>query len=382
MERTPRLEIYPERIRHNAVTIAELCHQHKAQLAAVTKVTDAYPAVAKAMIEAGADMLADSRVANLWMLREHGLPGPFLLLRLPTISEAPEVVQAADFSLNSGLPTMQALSEAARTQGLRHQVIVMVDVGDLREGVWPDRAVDLVKAAKQLPNLEVAGLGCNLACYGGVIPSQENMRRLIEIRDLCRRETGLALDLLSGGNSSGLPLLASGNMPPEINHFRVGEAIVLGRNVIDRSPFPGTRQDTFIAVGEIIEVERKPSMPIGDRGQNAFGESQEFVDRGVRLRAICNLGRQDVVVDGVTPIDPGIIVLGGSSDHLLLDVEQAAKPLKVGDTVGFYPGYGALLALSTSPYVRKQVKNENPYTRSSREFSSFQDLLTRRFSSK
>lgn len=376
MERTPRLEIYPDRIRANAITIAELCHKHKAQLAAVTKVTDAYPAVAKAMVEAGADMLADSRVANLWTLREHGLPGPFMLLRLPTISEATEVVQAADISLNSGLPTLQALSDAARTQQVQHRVIIMVDVGDLREGIWPDRAVDLVKAGRDLPNIEVAGLGCNLACYGGVIPSIENMLKLIEIRDLCRRETGLPLDILSGGNSSGLPLLASGKMPPEINHFRVGEAIVLGRNVIDRSPFPGTRQDTFVAVGEIIEVERKPSIPIGDRGQNAFGEEATFVDRGVRTRAICNLGRQDVVVDGVTPLDSGIIVLGGSSDHLLLDIEEASKPLKVGDSVGFYPGYGALLALSTSPYVRKQVKSDNP---KKRETAALQDLLGRRF---
>jgi len=152
-----------------------------------------------------------------------------------------------------------------------------------------------------------------------------------------------------------LPILAEGRLPAEVNLYRVGEAIVLGRNVIDRSPWQGTRQDTVIAVAEVIEAEVKPSMPIGDRGQDAFGETQEFIDRGLRRRVICNIGRQDVVVDGITPVEDGIIVLGGSSDHLLLDVHDAKRDIKVGDEIAFYPGYGALLALSTSEYVQKVV---------------------------
>ena len=149
----------------------------------------------------------------------------------------------------------------------------------------------------------------------------------------------------------------SGKLPKGINHFRVGEAIILGRNVIDRSPWQDTRQDTVIAVGEIVELQEKPSMPVGDRGQDAFGGTEEFVDRGVRRRAIVNLGRQDVVINGITPLDEGIEVLGGSSDHLILDVDACRRPLQVGDEIAFSPGYGALLALSTSVYVAKQVVN-------------------------
>lgn len=355
MKRTPRLEIYTQRIKQNTRSVADLCHQHGVTLAAVTKVTCAFPYVAHALVEGGADWLADSRPSNLWTLREQGHRGPFLLLRLPIPSEAFDVVRAADYSLNTSLITMKALSDEAQLIGRRHKVIIMIDVGDLREGIWPDRAPELVRQANELKGIEVAGLGCNLACYGGVIPSVENMQLLVKTRDECRRATGLELPILSGGNSSGLPLLASGKMPREINHFRVGEAIVLGRNVIDRSPWPGTRQDTFIAVGEVIEVERKPSMPIGDRGQDAFGGSQDFVDRGWRHRAIINLGRQDVKVDGIEPVDPKIIVLGGSSDHLLLDVEEATEMPKVGSEFRFYPGYGALLALTTSSYIHKTV---------------------------
>jgi predicted amino acid racemase len=144
-------------------------------------------------------------------------------------------------------------------------------------------------------------------------------------------------------------------MPPEINHFRIGEAIILGRNVLDRSALPGTRQDGLRVVAEVIELESKPSIPIGPRGQDAFGNQVEFVDRGIRKRALLNVGRQDVDIDGLIPEDEGIIVLGGSSDHLVLDVSDAHTTIKLGDEVGFIPSYSALLAASTSPYVEKVV---------------------------
>ncbi len=353
--KTPRLEIYPDRIRANAAAIIGQCHSAGVKVACVTKVTAAHPAVASAMAQAGADMLADSRIENLWKLRNAGFRGPFMLLRLPAISQSAAVVEVADYSLNSSLTTMKALSDAALTRNIRHRVIIMIDVGDLREGVWPDKAVDLVKRAAELKGIEVAGLGCNLACYGGVIPSEENMKLFVDTVVECRKASGLELPILCGGNSSGLPILADGKLMAEVNLYRIGEAIVLGRNVIDRSPWTGTRQDTVVCVAEVIEAQIKPSIPIGNRGQDAFGGSQDFVDRGNRKRVICNIGRQDVVVDGITPVEDGIMVLGGSSDHLLLDVHDCARELKVGDEIAFYPGYGALLALSTSEYVHKTV---------------------------
>lgn len=353
--RTPRLEIYPDRITANARSVIARCHAHGAKVACVTKVTCAHPAVVHALELGGADLIADSRISNLMSMANTGQALPLMLLRIPAPSRAADVVRCADTTLNSSVETIRLLSEAAQFLNVHHNIIVMVDVGDLREGVWPDQAIRVVREASRLPNINVAGLGCNLACYGGVIPSVENMNALIEVRDACRRASGLELATLSGGNSASLPLLESGLMPKEINQFRIGEAIVLGRNVLDRSPWPGTRQDTFRMVAEVVELERKPSVPVGDRGQDAFGGYEEFEDRGVRLRAICNLGRQDVTVDGIVPEDKGIIVLGGSSDHLVLDVEEAETPVKLGMELGFSPNYSALLALSTSPYVQKAV---------------------------
>ena len=353
--RTPRIEIYTDRIEGNARVVIDLCRGHGIEVACVTKVMSAHPAILQSLAAAGADSIADSRVTNLELIANTGLTLPALLLRVPAPSRVADVVRCADISLNSSVETIELLSRAAQLLKRTHKAIVMVDLGDLREGVWPDRVVSVVREAAGFPNVEIIGLGTNLACYGGVAPSTENMQMLVDLRDACREATDLPLDVISGGNSANLPLLASGGMPKEINHLRIGEAITLGRNVLDRSPWPGTRQDTIRVVAEVVEVERKPSIPLGRRGQDAFGESIEFVDRGVRRRAICNVGRQDVVVNGLTPEDPGIIVLGGSSDHLVLDVEEAASAVKLGDEIGFFPSYGSLLAATTSPYVQKHI---------------------------
>ncbi|MFT3876427.1 MAG: alanine/ornithine racemase family PLP-dependent enzyme [Propioniciclava sp.] len=350
---TPRLEIHPERMAHNLRVVTGQCAEHGVSVAAVTKVMGAHPAVLSAIAGSAAAMVADSRISNLQRIASAGLGLPTMLLRPVGPGSAADVVRWADYSLNSSVTTIRALSEAAVAGETTHRIVLMVDVGDLREGIWPDRVAGVIKQVARLPHIEVAGLGTNLACYGGVAPTPENLAVLVEVRNQCRTATGLPLDLLSGGNSSNLPLMAAGQMPPQINQLRIGEAIWLGRNVLDRTPWPGARQDTVRVVAEVVELERKPSVPLGPIGQDAFGGHPVCVDRGVRRRAICNIGRQDIAADALTPQDPGIIVLGASSDHLILDVEDAVGPVQVGCELGFWPSYGGLLSASTSPYVWK-----------------------------
>lgn len=350
---TPRLEIHVDRIAENAQALVGQCAAHGVEVAAVTKSLNAHPALLAGLAGAGLKLIADSRIDNLKRIAEAGYGARTMLLRAPTARSAADAVHWADCSLNSSLETVTALSAAAKVAGVSHQVIMMIDVGDLREGLWPDRAVAEITAVAKLPNIELIGLGTNLACYGGVLPSVANMTTLIEVRDQCREATGLELKVLSGGNSANLDLMTSSQMPGEINQLRLGESIILGRNTLDRQPWVGTRQDAVRIVAEVIEVGRKPSIPIGETGQDAFGSHPEFIDRGVRVRAICNLGRQDIVPETLEPADPGIIVLGASSDHLILDVTDASEPVALGTEIAFWPNYAALLVASTSSHVRK-----------------------------
>lgn len=351
----PRLIIDLEKIRQNAAVIIELGAKYGIQIQAVTKVTCAQIDVARTLLEAGACGLADSRIQNIAKLKEAGLETEYTLLRIPMLSEVEAVVNFADVSLNSEPETIKALSLEARRQGKEHKVIIMVDLGDLREGLWPDRLLPVLNEVSDLPGIRIYGLGTNLTCYGGVLPTEDNLGRLVELVREVESELGYQLEVVSGGNSSSLPLLLAGGIPRGINQLRVGETILIGNNVNERKPFPGTYQDTFILEAEIIELQEKPSVPIGKRGYDAFGKPTRFKDRGDIWRAILGIGKQDIAFNGLTPLDKGIDILGGSSDHLILDVTKSERKYRVGDIVRFTVNYESLLKASTSPYVQKVV---------------------------
>lgn len=306
------------------------------------------------MVRAGVTAIADSRLENIDRLKVGGVDTPFMLIRVPALSAVDHVVESADLSLNSELAVLDALSRAAARRGGIHEVILMVDIGDLREGVWPDDLPTFLAAAIELPGIRIKGLGTNLACFGGVIPSEDNMARLVELADGIEQRFGIDLELISGANSSGLSLIATGKMPDRVNHARIGEAILLGRETTHRDPWPGTYQDAFTLHAEILELKNKPSSPSGEIGQDAFGGHPGFEDRGDILCALLNVGREDVDVHGIVPIDTRFSILGASSGYLVIDASRAAEGLQVGDELMFSVNYSALLAAMTSEYVKKR----------------------------
>ena len=354
----PRLTIDLDRIEHNARHIVEFCRAHGIDVCGVTKVACGHPEVARAMLRGGVGMLGDSRLENIRRLRAAGIDIPMMLLRVPALSAADAVVETVDLSLNSELAVLEALSNAALRRDRIHGVIIMVDLGDLREGVWPDDLNRLVKTASGLPGIRIEGLGTNLACFGGVVPSENNMGRLVELAAGVERILGRGLERISGINSSGLEMIAACKMPARVNHARIGEAILLGRETTRRKPWPGTCQDAFLIYAEVLEVNRKPSRPMGERGEDAFGGLAQFEERGDELRALLNLGRQDVDITAITPCEPGAVILGASSDYLVVDISTVGKTIRVGDELAFSPNYSALLTAMTSNYVEKIVLGE------------------------
>lgn len=340
------------KISHNATLISRRAKASGISLYGVTKVLSGAWQVAQAFKASGIEAIADSRLENIAAMREANVPGPYVLLRLPAISEADQVVALTDISLNSDLDTCQALSKAAVKLGLRHRVILMVDLGDLREGIWPTEFIPFLMNVRELPGVEVYGIGTNLACYGGVIPDAENLSQLINLKAQAQALLGHDL-IISGGNSSTLSLLFSEQLPQGITNLRIGEGIILGRETMNREPLPGAYLDACVLTAEVIELREKPSIPLGTIGQDAFGNSPQFKDRGIRKRAILAVGRQDTVPEGLEPHLSGAIILGASSDHLIVDVTDSST-VHTGDILAFSLGYGALLAASTSPYVKKQ----------------------------
>lgn len=352
----PCIDVNLPKITHNAKQILSLCNKKGIDVVGVTKVFCAESLIVQAILDGGVTHIGDSRIQNLKKMSN--LNCRKTLLRISMESEAEEVIRYSDISLNSELDTIKTLAKAAKNLDKKHNIILMVDVGDLREGVLEEDVVAVVKEILKLDSISLIGLGTNVTCYGGVLPDKDNLGKLIrlknEIKDLCNIE----LPIISGGNSSSLYMVMDNTMPEGVNQLRVGEGIVLGRETSFGKLIPGCYDDAFILSGEIVEIKNKPTVPKGKIGMDAFGQKPSFEDKGIRKRAIVAIGRQDIKVDGLIPLDNNISIFGASSDHLILDVTDSTKPLRVGDIIDFKMDYGCLLAAMTSFYVKKYYEEE------------------------
>ncbi len=349
----PELLVDIKKVLNNTKVLVSFCQSKGITVTGVTKVTCGMPLVGQAMLAGGVISLGDSRIENIQRLRSSGINAPIMMLRIPPLSRTQEIVTTVDISLNSELSVIRSLSEAAVKKGKVHKVVLMVDLGDLREGIWPSDLMDITREVLDLRGVKIAGLGTNLSCFGGVIPTRENMTQLVGYAEKIEETFDLELEIISGGNSSSLPLLAEGGMPKRVNHLRLGESIILGRETVNGSIWPGCYHDAFRLSAEVIELKKKPSVPIGETGKDAFGETPVFSDKGDIMRAILSVGREDVNTNNLEPIDRGIDILGASSDHLLLDVTKSESPVKLGEKIQFNLNYGALLSSMTSQYVKK-----------------------------
>ena len=321
----------------------------------VTKVTCGTPEVGRAMLAGGAVALGESRIENAARLREAGITAPIWLVRAPAPGVADEAVRFSNVSVVSELSIVDALDAAAARADCRYRVVAMVDIGDLREGMMPAELPGFLDRVALYPNIELLGIGASLTCYGAIVPDEENLALLARLAAAAQTQLGRRL-LVSGGSSTSIAPVMSGRAPRALDNLRLGEAIMLGVDPATREQIPGLalHEDAVTVAAPVIECKLKPSLPIGTAAQDAFGNVPAFVDRGERRRALCAMGRQDVVPEQLRPADPRVVVLGASSDHLVLDVHDLPVPPQVGEAIEFVPGYSSTMTLFTSPYVAKE----------------------------
>ncbi len=349
----PRLEVDLDKIHHNARTLAKQLASRGISVTGVTKATLGSPEIAGALLGAGVSALGDSRIENIEAMRRARVPASMILIRSPMPSQAERVVAHADISFNTELDVVSRLSTAAQEAGRAHGIVLMVELGDQREGIMPGDLEDTVRETLRFPGIVLRGIGTNLACRNGVSPDARNMSELSALAGRVEAMFGLSLDIVSGGNSANLDWATSSAGTERINNLRLGESIWLGRETLHRRPIDGLHTDSVKLVAEVIESKVKPSLPWGEIAQNAFGETSTATDRGHLVQTILAVGRQDTDPDGLRP-PPGIEILGASSDHLIAD--SGRHRLSIGAEVTFQLDYSALVRSMTSPFIAKVVK--------------------------
>ena len=348
---SPRIEVELDRIGENAQELVRRAAARGVSVTAITKAMRGLPALGRVYLAAGAVALGDSRVEHIERLRADGIDAPIVLIRSALVSEVERVVVAADTSCATEIDVVELLSAAAVRADRVHGVMLMVELGDLREGIMPGDLPDAVARCLALPNIEVHGIGTNLACRNGVVPDDRNLGELSDLATSIEAQFGITLRVVSGGNSSSLEWLAATEHVGRIDNLRLGEAILLGRDPLHSTPIAGLRQDTATIVGEVIESKHKPRHAWGARAQSTFAPPADerpandvAADEDHGWHSLLALGHQDTDPLDLTP-PPGLRIIGASSDHLVLASEQR---LELGAELAFRPGYSALVRSMSS----------------------------------
>lgn len=369
MNDAPRLEIDLDKIEQNARELVHRFAQRGISVTGVTKAALGSIEIAHTLLKAGVIGLGDSRIENIKAMYSQAQGTSFqnasmTLIRSPMLSQVEQVIRYATVSCNTELKVIQALSAEAQKQGRLHQVVLMVELGDLREGIMPDDLVDFVREVLLLTNITLKGIGTNLACRSGVSPDAHNMAQLSELADLIETKFQINLEMISGGNSANIQWALNDPSTDigRINNLRLGEALLLGCEPLYRQPIRGLHTDAITLVAEVIESKQKPSKPTGVIAQAAFGETAvDSIDRGSVKQAILAIGAQDIDPNGLK-LPSGLVLLGASSDHLV--IESLQQPLVVGEEVVLQLNYSAMVRAMTSPFVTKIFSHSHSHSHS------------------
>src|SRR5690606_19218789 len=98
-----------------------------------------------------------------------------IYIKPPAKANIARIVESADISFNTEFETIKLLSLAAKEINKTHKIVVIVELGELREGVMREQFVDFYSKVFTLPNIEVVGIGANLTCMYGVLPNQDKL---------------------------------------------------------------------------------------------------------------------------------------------------------------------------------------------------------------
>lgn len=350
----PCVECNREKLLQNIKTIALMMHAEKKTMCAVVKGFCAEDAVMQILEESECDWLASSRIQDLARLNTKKTR---LLIRLSQPCEIKEVIASSEVSFESECKTILLLQEEAKRQNKTHGILLAIDMGDLREGIFYTKLAEIDEAVAtvlQSPNLELLGIGTNLGCFGGVITDEANMQGLIDVATHIERKFSVTLPYISGMSTAAMEMIENKTMPLRVNHGRFGEAWLLGFDSVDNRRLSYLHDDVFLFKAQIIEIKEKPSQPVGTIGGNAFGQHVEFKNEGTMKRALLAFGTQDAECRYLVPLDENIEIIGASSDHTIINL-HGSDCYHVGDVLTFKLKYHALLHLYTSKYVKKYI---------------------------
>jgi predicted amino acid racemase len=352
------LKLYKQKLSHNYAMLEKWFVENNIEWGVVSKLLCGNKLYLQELVELGVTEFHDTRITNLKMIKNVAPNAQTVYIKPPAKRNIPSIIKYADASFNTSYSTIKLLSEEAVRQDKIHKIIIMVEMGDLREGVVGEKLLDFYDQVIHSPNINIVGLGTNLNCLNGIMPSHDKLIQLCLYKQLIEAKFDIKIPWISGGTSVTVPLLIKEQLPKQINHFRVGEVLFFGLDLFTNLTIVGMNNDVFRLYAEIIELYEKPKVPSGDQGFNVAGETPEYPkeDYGKHsFRAILDIGLLDCNPQYLIPDDENITIIEASSDMLVLDVNQNEAGYKVGDLISFKLKYMGVLGIMNSNYIDKLV---------------------------
>ncbi|MCF7859270.1 MAG: alanine racemase [Candidatus Cloacimonetes bacterium] len=307
--------------------------------------------------------IGDSRLSSLKTIKRIDPDIVTMYIKPPAIQHVKTVVKYANISLNTSIETIKALNHEAKQLGKKHRIIIMLEMGELREGVLRDDFMAFYEEVFGLSNILIEGIGTNLGCMYGIEPTYDKLAQLCLYKQLLEVKFKRDLKLISGGSSITLPLIGKHKIPKTVNHFRVGEAAFLGRSPFNNKKFRNLSTSAFEFDANIIEMSEKDALPDGIISEASIGHiaEQNDVEERTQYRAILDFGILDVDVKEIFPKNSNVKFVGTTSDMTVYEIgskisDSRKKRYKVGNKVRFDPSYMAVARLMNSRFLTKVVK--------------------------
>lgn len=346
-------------LKHNYRFLQNLFDSNQIEWAPVLKLLCGTQNYLEYVLSLGEEQVADARLQHLKTIKELKPSTETIYIKPPARKFISKVVKYADISFNTEFATIEWLSKEAQKQGKTHRVIIMIELGDLREGIMGESLMGFYKKVFELPNIEVTGIGANLNCLSGVMPSKDKLIQLSLYEQLIEAKFGKKIPYVSGGSSVMVPLLMKGLVPKGVNHFRIGESLFFGADLFEHSTIEGMKDNIFLLHAQIIEITNKPSIPYGEIEANPSGEYFEIDENefgNIQKRGILDIGLLDISKSSyLKPLEKDLSFIGASSDMLVIDLSKTKKDYKVGDMIECKMSYMGALLVMNSRYIKKEL---------------------------
>lgn len=341
----PRILLNLDALAHNAEQTRALARLWNVDVLPVLKAVASHPASMEVLRGHGFTRFGFAERAEP-ILFDGGPDVERVLIQLCPLSQAGLVVERFARSFQSTPEALSSLDAAAAALGRRHEVLLMVDLGDGREGLGIDEVADVLDRARRFRSIRIAGFGATLACLGARGPDADVIRDMSRLKDLFAGK-GVADPVVSAGGSIFCHWLDAHGAGP-ITEVRLGDPFLLGEDIYLRRELPGGpfRRDVCMITAEVLEVRTRMMSPTPRPIlHHADGQESPLPSApalGRRVRALLDIGRFHTEAGDLACILPGAEIVGLSSGYMVLDVTNCREPVDVGQEILFHPGYWAM----------------------------------------